>query len=219
LERNNRPDERLRVQERIAALEPDNVQLARDLARDYLARGDQKRALAKLQLCFKADPRDIPTLLLLAQAFTALNHASKTLSVYKELAKLYAERGQHAESRDAWLKVERLDARDADLQAYKAELAHAAPAQQPAVSRPTGAAARPTGAARAQPAPVAAAPPPAPPPPPPAAITLSREQIHKLLAETDVYVKYGLHDKALEHLRRIFAVDPENLDAHEKAYV
>ena len=91
LERNNRPDERLRVLERIAALEPDNIQLARDLARDYLARGDQKRALAKLQLCFKADPRDIPTLLLLAQAFTALNHTSKTLSVYKELAKLYAE--------------------------------------------------------------------------------------------------------------------------------
>src|SRR5215468_1592413 len=66
----------------------------------------------------------------------------------------------------------------------------------------------------------AAQPPPRPTPPPaPAPVTLSREQIHKLLAETDVYVKYGLHDKALEHLRRIFAVDPENLDAHEKAYV
>src|SRR5215813_8810608 len=217
LERNNRPDERLRVLERIAALEPDNVQLARNLAHDYLARGDHKRALAKLQLCFKADPRDIPTLLLLAQAFTALNHASKTLSVYKELAKLYAGRGQQTESRDAWLKVERLDPRDPDLLAHKAELAHRPHA-------PPAAAPRPTGAVRAQPAaaPVAAAPPPpppAPPPPPPAAITLSREQIHKLLAETDVYVKYGLHDKALEHLRRIFAVDPENLDAHEKAYV
>ncbi|MGZ3446854.1 MAG: tetratricopeptide repeat protein, partial [Myxococcaceae bacterium] len=86
LERNNRPDERLRVLERIASLEPDNVQLARSLAHDYLARGDHKRALAKLQLCFKADPRDIPTLILLAQAFAALNHTSKTLSVYKELA-------------------------------------------------------------------------------------------------------------------------------------
>ena len=220
LERNNRPDERLRVLERIAALEPDNIQLARDLARDYLARGDQKRALAKLQLCFKADPRDIPTLLLLAQAFTALNHTSKTLSVYKELAKLYAERGQQNESRDAWLKVERLDPRDADLAAHKAEQAHAA--QLPPAPRPTGAVrAQPQPQAHPQPPPppAAAAPPPPPPPPPPQPINLSREQIHKLLAETDVYVKYGLHDKALEHLRRIFAVDPENLDAHEKAYV
>jgi pilus assembly protein FimV len=31
-------------------------------------------------------------------------------------------------------------------------------------------------------------------------------------------VKYGLHEKALEHLRRIFSVEPENLAAHEKAY-
>jgi tetratricopeptide (TPR) repeat protein len=47
---------------------------------------------------------------------------------------------------------------------------------------------------------------------------LGAEQLAKLLKETDVYVKYGLHDKALEHLGKIFAGDPENLDAHEKAY-
>src|SRR6516162_1181720 len=214
LERNNRPDERLRVLERIAALEPDNVQLARNLAHDYLARGDHKRALAKLQLCFKADPRDIPTLNLLAQAFTALNHTSKTLSVYKELAKLYAERNQHAEARDAWGKIERIDPADQDLVAWKMSQrpAAAAAAPQPAAPR----AAR-TSVSQAIAAVQAAQPPP--PPPTPTPVTLSREQIHKLLAETDVYVKYGLHDKALEHLRRIFAVDPENLDAHEKAYV
>jgi len=218
LERNNRPDERLRVLERIAALEPDNVQLARSLAHDYLARGDHKRALAKLQLCFKADPRDIPTLNLLAQAFTALNHTSKTLSVYKELAKLYAERNQHAESRDAWGRIERIDPSDADLVAWKASQrpAAAAPREAPAPApRPAR-----TSVSQAIAAVQAAQPPPPPPPAPaPTPVTLSREQIQKLLAETDVYVKYGLHDKALEHLRRIFAVDPENLDAHEKAYV
>lgn len=47
---------------------------------------------------------------------------------------------------------------------------------------------------------------------------MGREQLSKLLTETDVYVKYGLHDKALEHLRKVFSVEPENLDAHEKAY-
>jgi tetratricopeptide (TPR) repeat protein len=215
LERNNRPDERLRVLERIAALEPDNVQLARSLAHDYLARGDHKRALAKLQLCFKADPRDIPTLNLLAQAFTALNHTSKTLSVYKELAKLYAERSQHAEARDAWGRIERIDPSDADLMAWKAsQRTSAAPPQAPAAPRPAR-----TSVSQAIAAVQSAAPPSPPPAPVQAPVSLSRDQIHKLLAETDVYVKYGLHDKALEHLRRIFAVDPENLDAHEKAYV
>src|SRR5207237_10652249 len=44
-------------------------------------------------------------------------------------------------------------------------------------------------------------------------------QVPKLLKETEVYVKYGLHDKALEHLRRILSVDPNNIDAHEKAKI
>ncbi|MGA9522761.1 MAG: hypothetical protein WBV82_14935, partial [Myxococcaceae bacterium] len=72
---------------------------------------------------------------------------------------------------------------------------------------------------RAQPQYAQAAPSrPAPAQQPQAGGGLTREQLAKLLTETDVYVKYGLHDKALEHLRRVFAVDPENLDAHEKAY-
>jgi tetratricopeptide (TPR) repeat protein len=198
-QKNGRADERLRVLERIAALEPDNVPLARDLARDYLSRGDAKRALAKLQLCFKVDPRDLETLKLLAEAFTALGHTSKTLSVFKEMAKLHAERNHIAEARAAWARVERLDPGDADLLAWRAEAARG-PVAHPG------------------PIPAAAAPPPPPPPPPPPAPALRPEQVQKLLTETDVYVKYGLHEKALEHLRRIFSVDPENLAAHEKAY-
>ena len=203
--------------ERIAALEPDNVQLARNLAHDYLARGDHKRALAKLQLCFKADPRDIPTLNLLAQAFTALNHTSKTLSVYKELAKLYAERNQQAEARDAW---GRSSGSTRPTRTSWPGRRASVPSRRPPVSLR-----RPRPARRA---PRCRRPSPRCRPlrrrrhlrrRHPLRCTLSREQIQKLLAETDVYVKYGLHDKALEHLRRIFAVDPENLDAHEKAYV
>src|SRR5450631_674517 len=198
-QKNGRPDERLRVLERIAALEPDNVPLARDLARDYLGRGDAKRALAKLQLCFKVDPRDLETLRLLAEAFTALGHTSKTLSVFKEMAKLHAERNHIAEARAAWARVEKLDPGDADLLAWRAEVARGPVAHAGLI-------------------PAAAAPPPPPPAPPPAAPPLRPEQVQKLLTETDVYVKYGLHEKALEHLRRIFSVDPENLAAHEKAY-
>jgi len=42
------------------------------------------------------------------------------------------------------------------------------------------------------------------------------EEISKILAETDVYVKYGLHQKAVDHLRRVFTLDPENVEAHER---
>jgi hypothetical protein len=42
------------------------------------------------------------------------------------------------------------------------------------------------------------------------------DEIAKILTETDVYVKYGLHQKAVDHLRRVFAIDPENVEARER---
>ncbi|MFY0570636.1 tetratricopeptide repeat protein [Archangium lansingense] len=230
LKRNNRMDDWFRVAERLSTLDPDNVALAKDLAQQYLARGDQKRALARLQVCFKADGRDVETLNMLAQAFHGLGQTAKTISVYKELAKVYQERGRHQDAKGIWNQVAEMDPADPDYEAYKAESASAAPAPAAAAPAPAPAPApQPAPAAKApvaaapaaQPAPAAAPSGPAAPPPaaaPAAPAPVGKEQFSKLLTETEVYVKYGLHDKALEHLRKIFAVDPENLDAHEKAF-
>ncbi|WP_224243989.1 tetratricopeptide repeat protein [Hyalangium gracile] len=255
LKRNARTDDYVRVAERLAALEPENIALSKELASTYLSKGDQKRALARLQVAFKADGRDVETLNMLAQAFQGLGQTSKTVSVYKELAKVYQDSGRTQDANGVWDRIAEIDPQDADLLARSAPAA--APARGPAPARaparapePAPAPARapapapapaPAAAAPARaPAPAARAPEPvrAPEPARPAAVAaptrpaiaapvtatpapvgpLTREQLAKLLTETDVYVKYGLHDKALEHLRKIFAVDPENLDAHEKAY-
>ncbi len=239
LKKNNRTDDYLRVAERISALEPNNLKLARELAESYLSKGDQKRALAKLQVCFKADPRDVETLKLLASAFQGLGQTSKTLSVYKELIKVYTDRNQAPEANQVWSRIEALDPNDPDLLAHRGRNAPQrvatpvaarptapppSPTPNPAPPSPTPAPASApsvvTAAQTRSPAPVAAPSPgvAAPRAQAPAAPSVPREQLQKLLTETDVYVKYGLHDKALEHLRKIFAVDPENLDAHEKAY-
>lgn len=243
LKRNNRIDDYLRVAERISGLEPTNFALARELADVYLSRGDQKRALAKLQVCFKADSRDVETLKLLAVAFQGLGQTSKTISVYKELARVYADKGRREDSESIWKQVEALDPNDPDVQARRpaapVAVAPARPATnvQPAaqpqrVAQPmafggggntgyggnTATAPQPAHvpAGRTMQAPAFQ---PAPPPAAPAASGgAPKESLGKLLTETDVYVKYGLHDKALEHLRKVFNVDPENIDAHEKAY-
>ncbi len=206
----------------MSALKPEDLGLARELAEIYLQRNDQKRALAKLQVCFKADPRDIDTLRLLATAFQGLGQTSKTISVYKELARAYADRGQHTESEQTWDQVAQLDPNDPDVAARRP--AAVAPEPEPMMPQRTGT----TGAAPVytpQPPVTAAAPvyqprrSPVPTAPPPEAAAPKRtDSLGKLLTETDVYVKYGLHDKALEHLRKVFAVEPENIDAHEKAY-
>ncbi|HYV43873.1 MAG TPA: tetratricopeptide repeat protein [Myxococcaceae bacterium] len=243
LKRNNRSDDYMRVAERISSLEPDNLQLAKDLAQGFLQKGDQKRALAKLQICFKADSKDIETLTLLAQAFQGLGQTSKTISVYKELAKVYSDKGQPQDEQKTWEKVRALDPNDPELAQRSGRPSRTpAPAPMPAARAPTRAtatpvprAATPSPAPRPAPRSLAAAPPSATMPAAPAAGPGGvpqparqapapsgggggRDQLAKLLTETDVYVKYGLHDKALEHLRKVFAIDPENLDAHEKAY-
>lgn len=223
LKRNSRTDDYLRVAERLSALQPDNLQLAKELAEAYLQKNDQKRALAKLQVCFKADNRDIETLRLLAVAFQGLGQMSKTISVYKELARAYEDKNFHDEAEQVWQQVEQLDPQDPDVQSRRGAFAPpfaAEPAPVPTTRAPPYA-----GSTAAMPAYAPAAPQapqqssPSGVQPSVAAVARPRgENLSKLLTETDVYVKYGLHDKALEHLRKVFALEPENIDAHEKAY-
>ncbi|ABC80427.1 tetratricopeptide repeat protein [Anaeromyxobacter dehalogenans] len=210
LRKHNRADEYLKVAERIAGLEPDDLGLTRELAHIYLAKGDTKRALAKLQLCFKADPKDVETLNLLAQAFRDLGQVSKTLSVYKELAHVHAERGRAADARATWRKVQELAPDDEDARAALGPGPSGTPA--PGAVATVAAVAPPPR----PPAPPAA-PPPGPPPGARPAPAPGPDAVAKLLTETDVYVKYGLHDRAMEHLRKVLALDPDAPDAHERA--
>jgi pilus assembly protein FimV len=211
LKKHSRTDEYLKVAERIASLRGEDVGLTKELANIYLAKGDTKRALAKLQLCFKSDPKDVDTLHLLAQAFRDLGQTAKTLSVYKELAHVHAEQGRHAEARTTWRKVQELAPDDPDA---TAALGPATP--PPAAARPS---APPPGPPPGAVRPPASAPPPPPPPRPggPIAPPVGSDTIQKLLTETDVYVKYGLHDKALDHLRKVLTVDPQSPEAHERS--
>jgi tetratricopeptide (TPR) repeat protein len=42
------------------------------------------------------------------------------------------------------------------------------------------------------------------------------ERSNKIISETEVLLKYGLKARACEHLRRVFDLDPYNIDAREK---
>jgi tetratricopeptide (TPR) repeat protein len=226
LKKQNRAEEYLKVAERISQLQGDDSGLARELANIYLAKGDTKRALAKLQLCFKADPKDVETLTLLAQAFRDLGQTSKTASVYKELARLHEERGHGGEARATWRKVLELVPDDPDA----CDALGSAAAPQPVPGRASGPAIAFGGSAPAR-----AAPPPGPPPgarapapfviapPPPAGVArpgsapaTGADAIPKLLTEADVYVKYGLHEKAVDHLKRVLAIDAGHPDALDR---
>src|SRR5207248_10121297 len=117
LQRNGRHDDYLRVAERISHLDQADVVLAKELAEQYLSRGDSKRALAKLQICFKANPRDLGTLQMLARAFQALGQVTKTVSVLKELARVHVDGGRRHDARKVWQQALELAPDDQEVKA------------------------------------------------------------------------------------------------------
>jgi tetratricopeptide (TPR) repeat protein len=153
LREQGRIDDYVRVVERQLYHDPENVSIARELSGRYLERNDPKRALAKLQVCFKADPRDVQTLEMLAEAFRQLGQIPKTVSVLKEIARLHAEVNAEEPRRRTLLRVLDLDPTDSEArQALATPAARAARSPQAEPARATTA---PTSTgARAQ-APVA----------------------------------------------------------------
>ncbi len=92
----NRRDDAIKVLERLLQHRPD-VRFARMAAETYLERGqanDAMSALAKLQICFKENPKDLDTLTTLARAFDILGQPSKAVEVLKEAARVAIELGQ-----------------------------------------------------------------------------------------------------------------------------
>jgi len=93
-----RRDDALKVIERILHFKVD-ARYAWVAAELYLQRGtreDGLQALTKLQVCFQADPKNLDTLGLLAQAFSLIEQEGKAIEVYKEMARI----ARDAERRD-----------------------------------------------------------------------------------------------------------------------
>src|SRR5262245_5910402 len=96
LTQQGRPDDSLKVLERILHFRQD-PRVARVAAQLYLTKATREagmQALARLQLCFEADPKDLETLALLAQAFDVIGQSSKGVEVYKEMVRIAYETGQ-----------------------------------------------------------------------------------------------------------------------------
>ncbi len=85
-----RRDDALKVVERLLSIKAES-KYAKIAAKMYLERGqanDPMTALAKLQISFKENPKDLETLGLLARAFDKLGQGPKATEVLKEAARL-----------------------------------------------------------------------------------------------------------------------------------
>jgi len=186
----NRTDDLLKVLERLSLHRPDDLDLLKDLARQYLEMADPPRALVKLQAAFRVDPRDEETLSLLAQAFQDLGQSAKSISVLRELAHVLDQAGDQDGRNAAFERLLLMSPNDPEALVALGRRATPPVAEiHPAATRPDAG---------------------------PQASLDVEERLAHALTEADVYVKYGLHDKAVEHLRRVFEWSPGNVEARLK---
>ena len=234
LREHNRQDDFIKVAERLLFHDTANLELSRELAGLYLQRNDPRRALAKLQVCFKQDPKDLDTLALLAQAFQKLDQRGKTVSVLKELAAILLENGKKKKARDVHKKILEFVPEDPESLAFLGHKDQGAKPMPPSTSQISHVrfVSPDDGDKNSKKENAAAPSPPATPQAFAADLDQSQfddmvegatiegeansDEITKILNETDVYIKYGLHQKAIDHLERVFLLDRDNVEAHER---
>jgi tetratricopeptide (TPR) repeat protein len=220
LKAQGRADEYVRVAERLIFHEPDNFPVARELAAVYISRKNPRLALAKLQTAAKAAPRDPQNIQLVALALEQID-PPKALSIWKELAELHDGAGRSGE-RDAALRAAlSLDSADAEARTLARQWGlriAGVPASASDEVVPMG-----VVPSRPPPLPAGAARPPLPAAEPPraeassASLTPSPAQdATRVLSEAEVFVKYGLLERAADHLRRLVDLQPEHPEARAR---
>jgi tetratricopeptide (TPR) repeat protein len=227
LKAQGRVDESLRVLERLLFHQPANVAKARELAEAYLAKGNPRLALPKLQACLNGSPHDPRTLSLLARALEQLGQRDKAVSVLLELARLCHDLGRSADRDTAIARAQMLAPGDPEVQALALRHRGGAPgaigeATPPPVSASGGSfdlggavGVNDTAASSGRIAvPIGIGDsggvdmPPADGGP--------GSDVARILAESEVFVKYGLLERAADHLQRVFDYEPDNRTARER---
>jgi len=217
-----RADDFVRVAERLLFHRPDDFGVARELAAAYIARMNPRLALAKLQRALKAAPRDPRNVTLLAEALAQLD-PPKALSVWRELAELHDAAGRLNDRDTATRAALALDPTDGETRELAARWGIAV---NPVKVRPSSSSSPPPlppGVSGPRPLPRPEGPGGDRSGPVPgltgvglSGLTPGPTEVSRVLAQADVFVKYGLVERAVDHLRRVFALDPRHRGARER---
>jgi tetratricopeptide (TPR) repeat protein len=222
-----RRDDAVKVVERILHFRVD-ARYARIAAELYIERGSREdglQALAKLQICFQADPRDLDTLALLARAFGLIGQEGKALEVQKEMARLAREQGKldlYKELLQHLRKVAADDEAVKALDSVRAPAPSSAPPSSPPISLPDS-----------QIDVIESAPPPAREAPMPSSPDVvvsvdepmevaeevyggssfdARAHARKAIVDADSFRKLRLFPKAIETLHIALEIDPRSIE-------
>ena len=235
LYQSGRLSEFVKVTERYLFHRGDDLGRLKRLIEVYLERSDAKRALAKLQLLFKSDPKDIEGLSLLANAFLAIDKPAKAAKVLNELADVYTAEGQEELAIETYRRVVEIDPANSEACTHLGIAPTVAPQateqfipvepltgetkvpNNVVVANASVMSDRPNEWRRLRPASglyqMATG-----------LTTCSEglrpeleEEINRLLVEIDGYAKVGLNDHAYATVQQALGIDPNNITVRERS--
>ena len=175
---------------------------------DYnLSQKQEKEAVAQLNILLKRDPSHIEALEKLAEVYTSLSDVEELTTVLNKLADIYPQRGLQAKG----IKVlERLVDLDPDNVEYSRKLRQLQLQPSPEKEKTIPPAGAPAKEEEAGVAPEEFAK--------PEKIPERAEAVKSLsdaLTEVEIFVKFGLYDRALERLEEILPFYAQNIEIHE----
>jgi len=209
LKEEGRNDDLITLYERILSLYPMNINAIKALGQLYLSKNEPQKALAKLQVPLKEGTRDRELLELLAKIYYFMKREDKAKNALKELARICREDGDEIGMKECYKKILRIDPEDQDA---KQVIGVAAPPPKEKVIELSE-------AIHEEPAaPVAhVKPPPRPVSKPiPAAAPEAEVGVSKFFLEAEIYLKYGLKEKAIEQIAKFLEKEPKNQQALKK---
>lgn len=212
-------EEYTRLLEKMAKADPDNNSNLKELCTIYLKRGVYDRAYKVLARIYKNDPEDLDSLQNLAQACIKLKRNDEAVEFLKALAAKYKSQALNQKAKDALRKVLQIKPDDRDAlrvlgpEAAPKPSAKPEPEEEPQLLEEE-VVAGPVEVLEGLPEDEVTIEEPAPVKGETGKLT--EDQIQEHLTEAEVYLKYGLKDKAIHHVQTVLKSNPDNLSAYQR---
>lgn len=216
LKEEGRGEQALKLLEKLAKADPDNNQNLAELGKIYKEHERWDRLYTVCARLHQNQPAEPEPLSDLAEAAVKIGRADEAVKFFKELAVIYKTKGHRQKFKNTMSRV--LEIRPDDPEAIavvgkEAPILREEPPEEreEVIEEPIEVLgeAEPEEEVVIDSGPVEEEEKPAP-----GGKSLSAEEINNHLTEAGVYLKYGLRDKALEHIRNVLRADPENITAH-----
>jgi tetratricopeptide (TPR) repeat protein len=203
LAHHKREEDMLTILDRWLNLDPNNLYAIKNICAIYLKKHEPQRMLLKLQSPLKEGIKDPEILVYLAESYILLNKKDKAIPVYKELARLHLNQGDNQSARRAYEKVLEINPNDVEARNFikpsrkKDELEIEILEEEE------------------KPVPPKKVPPPPPiiPKVPKRQVETKKEDINKRFIQAEIYMKFGIKERAAAEYENILAEDPRNIKA------